>query len=72
LFQNGEAIAMKKLQEMIEKQMPFYKIMEVDLEKKPFTICGVLKKYIRDLPDTLLTSELYPQFIEIGSKFNCF
>eukprot|EP01080_Neovahlkampfia_damariscottae_P004114 gene4114-7400_t len=68
LFENGEATAMKRLQEAIEKQTPFYKIVEMDLEKRQFTMCGVLKKYIRDLPDTLLTSELYPKFVEIGSK----
>ena len=68
LFENGEAVSMKKLQEAIEKQTPFYKIVEMDLENRPFTMCGVLKKYIRDLPDTLLTSEFYPKFVEVGSK----
>jgi hypothetical protein len=41
---------MKELMELIEKNVPFTTIVDMDFEQKPFTICGVLKKFIRDLP----------------------
>jgi hypothetical protein len=63
---------MKELMELIEKNVPFTTIVDMEFEQKPFTICGVLKKFIRDLPDTLLTIDLYQKFVDCGSKKKTF
>ncbi|KAG2393504.1 hypothetical protein C9374_007035 [Naegleria lovaniensis] len=40
----------------------------VELVNKPHTLCGVLKKYARELPQPLLTFELYDDFIAIAKS----
>lgn len=41
---------------------------EEGLEHYPHDIATLLKEFFRDLPQPLLTSELYPAFLEVTSK----
>lgn len=42
-------------------------ITEGDYVNKDHTICGVIKEFVRDLPEPLLTFELFDDFIEAAS-----
>ncbi|KAL9656147.1 hypothetical protein ABK040_007765 [Willaertia magna] len=42
----------------------------MELINKPHTICGLLKKYTRSLPEPLLTFDLFDKFIEVAKLYN--
>ncbi|XP_071964877.1 rho GTPase-activating protein 17-like isoform X2 [Antedon mediterranea] len=60
----GSQSKIKKLKAMFDSWV------EIDMgeyEKDLHTVAGVLKMYLRELPEPLLTTELYDEFLQAGS-----
>lgn len=58
----------KGMEDMAEKlnTSEIVDLDQIELVNKPHTLCGVLKKYARELPQPLLTFELYDDFIAVA------
>ena len=59
----GHSKGMDDLAEKLNTAVDPIDYATMELTNKPHTICGLLKKYTRELPQPLLTFELYEDFI---------
>lgn len=63
---NGNIRLLKELSDEIDRNPT-----KVNLAtENPIQVAALLKKFLRDLPDPLLTSKLYKLFVTSQSKFN--
>lgn len=60
--------SIKKMTELIDKGTNFSKILNQDFETKGHVVASVLKTFVRMLPETILTTKLYKNFVDVGSK----
>lgn len=49
----------------IDSQSALVQVAEADIH----AVAGLLKMYLRDLPEPLFTDECYPKFVEASCKF---
>ena len=62
---NGNIRRSKELSESIDRNPT-----EVDLSREnPVQIAALLKKFLRDMPEPLLTFKLHRLFLTVGSSF---
>ena len=64
---NGNIRRLKELAELIDN-----KYEQVDLNREsPVQVAALVKKFLREMPDPLLTFKLYRLFVISQSKFSC-
>jgi hypothetical protein len=63
---NGNIRRLNQLAEDIDKNPTSVDLMQ----DNPIQICALLKKFLRDLPEPLLTFKLFNLFISTQSKHN--
>src|SRR5690606_36324577 len=63
---SGSAIEIQNIKDLLDRG----KFVDIS-EKDPNAVAGLLKLWLRELPDGLLSTELYDDWLEVGSnKFN--
>jgi len=58
--------AIKKMKSQIDLGLPLSEVVQTNSKDKPFTLCGLLKLWVRDLPEPLLTFNLFDDFCQVA------
>eukprot|EP01080_Neovahlkampfia_damariscottae_P003805 gene3805-6966_t len=64
----GSSDAIKKLKSSIDNGMSFSEITDLKIQDRAYSLCGLLKLFVRELPEPLLTYDLYDDFINLSKK----
>jgi hypothetical protein len=62
----GGLEVIKKLKTQMDTGVPFDEIVAPNMQEKPFVMCGLLKLWVRELPEPLLTTNNFDECIYIA------